>query len=494
MLRSSAVFELVGRARRRILWNGIFAQFTFAACVAAASAVLLLILGTQLLDWRWLALITLASLGAGVVRAARTIPSPYRAAQVVDSAAGLKDTLSTAVFFAAGGGRKVPEQIQAAQFATAERAAPGVDLARAIPFAVPRSVYALFGLALVASSLFALRYGIERRMDLRPPLARLLMPWLGLDPDLRMEARKGERTRKHQDQRVKDRGAGDSQRDGRDRPAGSPEQPLESIDVPDAASGNNSPVIQTENREQQAGDPPQPEELENISEESDSGEGERGETAASQNARKDREASEHRPTSAPAESSLMAKLRDAMANLMARLKQPPSAGGTPAASKNGQQTRTASRQQAGGERGKTSGPGQKQAGEGGQEAQDGQQGEEAGNAQSAQGRNASAGGEDASKNAASGIGRQDGNKDLRLAEQLAAMGKISEIIGKRSASVTGEITVEVRNGKQQLRTAYSSAGAAHADRGGEIHRDEVPVAYQHYVQQYFAEVRKQAKP
>ena len=49
----------------------------------------------------------------------------------------------------------------------------------------------------------------------------------------------------------------------------------------------------------------------------------------------------------------------------------------------------------------------------------------------------------ASKQPGSGIGRQDGSKDVKLAEQLAAMGKISEIIGKRSANVTGELTVEV---------------------------------------------------
>ena len=32
--------------------------------------------------------------------------------------------------------------------------------------------------------------------------------------------------------------------------------------------------------------------------------------------------------------------------------------------------------------------------------------------------------------------------------------------------------------------------AAHADTGGEISRDEVPLAYQQYVQQYFEEIRK----
>ena len=70
------------------------------------------------------------------------------------------------------------------------------------------------------------------------------------------------------------------------------------------------------------------------------------------------------------------------------------------------------------------------------------------------------------------------------------MGKISEIIGKRAANITGEVMVEVSPGKQQLKTQYSQQNATHVEAGGEINRDEVPLAYQQYVQQYFAQVRK----
>jgi len=86
---------------------------------------------------------------------------------------------------------------------------------------------------------------------------------------------------------------------------------------------------------------------------------------------------------------------------------------------------------------------------------------------------------------------RDGAKDAKLAEQLAAMGKISEIIGKRSANVTGEVTVEVNNSKQQLKTPYTESKASHGESGGEINRDEVPVAFQQYVQQYFEQLRRQ---
>ena len=159
-------------------------------------------------------------------------------------------------------------------------------------------------------------------------------------------------------------------------------------------------------------------------------------------------------------------------------------------SKNGQPMQSKSQQQGNGQRSQ-SGQGQKQSGRDGQESQEGQPGEDSGSSETAQGKAASQGGEDTSRNAASGIGKQDGNKDVRLAEQLAAMGKISEIIGRRSANVTGEITVETRSSKQQLRTGYSASQAAHEDRGGEIHRDEIPVAYQQYVQEYLAQIHKQ---
>jgi hypothetical protein len=93
----------------------------------------------------------------------------------------------------------------------------------------------------------------------------------------------------------------------------------------------------------------------------------------------------------------------------------------------------------------------------------------------------------------SGIGRQDGDKALKEAEQLQAMGKLAEIIGKRSASLTGDMTIETPSGKQQLNTEYSQKLGHHSDSGGEINRDEIPLADQQYVRTYMEMVRKQAK-
>jgi hypothetical protein len=74
------------------------------------------------------------------------------------------------------------------------------------------------------------------------------------------------------------------------------------------------------------------------------------------------------------------------------------------------------------------------------------------------------------------------------------MGKISEIIGKRSANVTGEATVEVQSTSQQLRTPYTPRGAQHSQGGAEIGRDEIPAALQLFVERYFEQARKPAPP
>jgi len=92
----------------------------------------------------------------------------------------------------------------------------------------------------------------------------------------------------------------------------------------------------------------------------------------------------------------------------------------------------------------------------------------------------------------SGIGRQDGEKSLKAAEQLQAIGKLDEIIGKRSANLTGDMTVETHSSHQQLQTQYSGRVGHHADLGGEIDRNEVPMALQKYVREYMERVRKQA--
>jgi hypothetical protein len=185
------------------------------------------------------------------------------------------------------------------------------------------------------------------------------------------------------------------------------------------------------------------------------------------------------------ESSLMDKLRDAMANMMNKLKAPQKDGQQQSsqAQQNGKQD--SSNQKGSQQKSSQSAAADKDA------QQDQQQGDNGDKKQSA---DAKGGEKSADKSAPqdskSGIGSEDGDKSAREAEQLKAMGKLSEILGKRSANVSGEVMVEVGSSKQQLKTPWSQKQAQHTDAGGEIHRDEVPLMYQQFVQQYFDEIRK----
>jgi hypothetical protein len=123
----------------------------------------------------------------------------------------------------------------------------------------------------------------------------------------------------------------------------------------------------------------------------------------------------------------------------------------------------------------------------------GEQGQTREKAEASQGRNSDQSPNNNGSDAHSGIGSQNGDKALKEAEQLQAMGKLAEIIGKRSADLTGEVTVETSSGKQRLKTEDSQRVGQHSDLGGEINRDEIPLMYQQYVREYMERVHKEAK-
>jgi hypothetical protein len=91
-------------------------------------------------------------------------------------------------------------------------------------------------------------------------------------------------------------------------------------------------------------------------------------------------------------------------------------------------------------------------------------------------------------------GSSEGSKEIKMAEQLEAMGKLSEIIGQRAENLTGEMMVEISSGDQELETSYTDSNAAHRAAGGGIHRDEVPLELREYVRAYFEAVRRQPDP
>jgi hypothetical protein len=96
-------------------------------------------------------LVSAAAVGVALYRASKRLLSPYRAAQVVDRRLQLADTISTAVFFG-----EQPAQVSPAlrqfQRERANQAAQSADVRLAVPYAMPRGVYLMAVLTLVAGS------------------------------------------------------------------------------------------------------------------------------------------------------------------------------------------------------------------------------------------------------------------------------------------------------------------------------------------------------
>lgn len=477
------VAELVGRARRRYLWNELLAQGAWAVSAALSAVIVLLLVGTEILDWQWLVLLPVATLAYGIWRTFRRLPPPYTVAQAVDHRLKLTDSLSTALYFGSARAGRWPEEVREAQRLQAERLSENVDVRQAVPLTMPRAIYSVAILGVAASSLFALRYGIEDRLDLRKPLASIIQQAFGLDQQqaAALDRQKPPSPpRKQQDPNEMEALALSH---GEDLPEGKLEG-VQSIDA-SGSPAEPKPAERTAGNQEggmegdeMAGEDGQ--EVAGIStgnQEGREGQGQSGEGKQSASRGGNGEPGEN--------SSLMDKFREAMQNLMSRMR-PPSTGsqGAQQARQNAQQ----GQQQAGASQSGQQ-QGEQQSGEG--QGQEGRPGGESQTAENATGRgNGKSGNEDPSRQPGGGIGQQDGDKDLRSAEQLAAMGKISEIIGKRAANVSGEVTVEVQSSSQQLQTAYSQRRATSGETVAEISRDEVPVALESYVQQYFEQVRK----
>jgi hypothetical protein len=493
--------EVARRARRRLFWNEVLAQGTCALSVGLGAVVLLLVLGTQLLDWRWLVVLPAATLGIGVYRTSRRLPGLYPAAQLLDRRLHLADAISTALYFSESTSReRASAGMREAQLQQAETIADRVDVVQAIPFTMPRAVYSAGLLAFLATGLFALRYGLERRLDLRQPLASILENSFGGGERVQTAAlqKKAGMTKRQALEEAMGISTEDAAAKGQGELDPASDSALETSQVPDT---DNSKKGGTEAGKAKS---PAGEQIDGEQTESDS-EGEGQGANGGQDAREGKQGGAQSKSaqdnqgndssgSAGENSTLMSKLRDAMSNLMSRMKQQPQGAGAQQQSAANQKGQQGQGQKGSGQKAK-SGQGKQQQGGQDSDSEEDEQGDDAQSAQNAQGRGAGQSSDDqASKQPGSGIGKQDGSKDVKLAEQLAAMGKISEIIGKRAANVSGEVTVEVQNSTQQLKTGWVRQNATHANSGGEINRDEVPVEYQTYVQQYFEQVRKQDAP
>jgi hypothetical protein len=495
------VLTLVRRAKRRLLCNELLAQGANAASAALLGFILLLLIGTQVLNWQWLLLIPLGAAAAGAYQTRRRMPSAYKVAQIIDHRAQLADTLSTALYFNDGEpSSHASEDVRRLQRESADRVAETVDIRQTIRYTMPRTVYALAALVLVASSLFALRYGLSKRLDLKQPLATILQQSLGIDPPTQ-QAKNQKRMRQPDPQTRPDDTAAGVQ---------DPDQSAGDQQDTDAANADDPGDSQKPSGDQKAsssdskkqGDEGEKADSDSKEAQGDDRSGDDNEDAANSQAndgksdQKQQEGnSKQDANSAGENSSLMSKVKDFAQNLLSRVKPQQTQSGQ-------QQQQQASADQKNQSQGKGQPNGKQQPGKDGQQqngqqgdSQEGQPGEQSQNSQDPQGKGSGkSDAQQATKQPGSGIGSQDGDKNLKQAADLAAMGKISEIFGKRSATISGESTVEVQSTSQQLHTPYAQRGAQHTQSGAEIRRDEIPVALQTYVEQYFEQVHKQPSP
>ncbi len=489
------IHQLLENARRRLLYNQLAAHSTVAVSLILGAVILLLLLGTQLLDWRILAGLAFCGATLGFVRTLRRLPSLYHVAVLIDRRAQLFDSLSTAWIFEQGLGTSRPmEKIAAEQRSQAETLARKVDLETALPFTIPRATYAMAGLFLVATSLFALRYGISRNLDLKPPLTAVVMDALGWNPPVSAEKSKHPAESKLATL-LKQLGIavpepGEKIQSGNLDAA--TDSALDTVTDPDAdnSMAKNPAQSKTENASVQAknGDPSSDPEDSASSDQNTPGKGNPEDSMGSNEGPQQGEQQASKSGSAGENSSLLTKIKDAINNMMSKSKSQAPGG------QKSSQSETA-QSQSGAQSNDKGQPGQGKQDGAKDQADASQDGQQQGDSEASQNSPGKGGGKSNDKDAAaqpgSGIGRQDGSKDLRAAQQEKAMGKLSEVIGKRSANVTGEMTVEVQSGSQQLKTAYTHSNAEHAASAGEVGRDEVPLDLQPYVSGYFEEIRKQ---
>ena len=488
------VEDLIHRARRRFVLNEALGQVAFAAAVAIAGLALILLLGTRWLEWWTLTLFAVAGVAAGAYRVWRAVPDQYVTAVRLDANAGLCDALSTALHYGLHPSAPEHAAFERSQRQQAEIAASSVDLETAVPFTIPRTLYLMAGSAVLASALFLIRFTSGHGLDLRAPITEVLFEdqaarqlakqkpsykeasrQKGLEAAESLLAKLGVPLKPEDKQSeaalakaidealdgagaAADKGAkGPNSGKSDDGKAGNG---LEQHPDGDSMDGKASDAgEQNAESKTPGGQPGQP--------------GDKGAPKSGQSADN---------------SSLLSKLKDALSNMLSKSGQDKSSAGQ----KGQQQQQQAKSEKAAGEKG-SNGKGQEQQGQQQGEAQAGDPNGDPQEGQQAEGKAGSKSAQNSSQ-AGSGVGSQDGSKDLKAAEQIKAMGKISEIIGKRAATVTGETTIEVQSGNQQLRTAYSSKAAAHAEADSDVSRDEIPVALQSYVQQYFEQVRKSSAP
>ena len=476
--------EVVTRARRRLLYNAIAVEAARAVSAGMAGLVLLLALGTGILGWRWMCLIPAAAFSAGVLVACLRRPTAYETARRIDSRLLLSDTLSTAVFFLGEGSpRRCDPGMRLAQRAHATLAAEHVDLGRALPLRIPRTIWASAGiLAVLAGGLVAIRYRSNGRFAWRAPITPAIRELLSgfktelakLEPNLETPVTDAAPA----DSGNKDDAAGDPEQTSGNQAPGQADRASTGKDdkrdhrdraeTDQAGSGHDSAGSQQENDGEGTSD------ASSQNAASRPGGGSKQESTNQAGGQSGANEWSSRP-------SLLSSLGNAAKSLVSAL-MPRSGGAQGAQRGRTSQSGTGTPQREHGNR----------HGEGAQGSPSQGTDQADGTAEGVHGgiRAGENSGPPSESNPANGAGSQDGRKEIRSADELAAMGKLNAILGKRANDLTGTASIEVTSGHQDLKTPYAARNAEHRDAQAGVNRDQVPLVLRDYIEQYFRELRQ----
>ena len=497
MPETDSLLSFLARVRRRHMTTELVRHSLTALLFGLGGLIILLLAGTQVFDWYWPVLLFATALGVGVWQFRKHMPSLYRLAQLVDARLATHDTLSTALHFQSAAGPMVN-----AQRSVAARLAGTLSPETAVPMVWPKTTYAVAALLLSAVTLLGIRYGILNTLDLSAPVSEAVLDVFRFSPQAnKKQLAKSEQTKLNEELQKLGLTQDESAKDELTKIEMAKEGEITTSDIPDvndlsdtARGEKGKSSVEGKGTNPGEGEGGEGNQDTQNADPNDAGKEGKSEDGKQQNAKNAKQGTKSGDNNLQANqnNSMMDKMKDAFANMMNKLKMP-----------NQQEGQQQAANQKGGDKGGQQKGGQqpgKQPGKG-NEAQNGaeQPGDEGADASEKQANAQGQGGDksasmQAPPDAKSGVGKADGDKSIKDAQQLQAMGKISEILGKRAKDIAGEVMVEVNGGKQQLRTQYTNSAAKHTESGGEIHRDEVPLHHQQYVQQYFEEVRRQAAP
>ena len=460
--------EAVSRARRRVVTQIALGEAFFGFAVALAGPALAILLGTDVFPAWLAALFAVAGAGWAFLRFRRALPSDYRVAQILDARLHSEDQLSTALHFGDEAGE---------QRLLAARAAEQGDIAAVLPYEAPRTLYWAAGAAGVCLALLALRLGTGAGLDLRSPAA----PGLSAAVEEKAPAEIAEEApeaRSDAKRQPAETGDARTSTEGLERAEAqppvppTPDEPFEMPEVEGLSTGDDfgDEVAPTAEGETASGEP-----------------GQQGDEAGSDAQAPEKEDNEWSDSS----NNLLEKLQEAFENLMEQMglddaqQQQAGQAGEQEQQSTGQENEEPG--QATDQQAEAQGSGEPSEAEmeGGETAS----GEPQQTAQGSGDQNTEEPGGEGSSSSSSGTG--EGTKEIEVAaQQELAMDQLEEFYMERSEEMVGEIMVETSTAEQTAFTPFQSTNTQHADSGGAAARDEVPLAYRRFIENYFRNLRQ----